>query len=126
MRGGIDGTAARRQGAAVKERLTFVVDRLELHPDVERIDGAAREEMSDLARADDDVETQRFAAAHGCRDAIDRRDHVGGRRERRSRGAEVHRLFADGERAREARLGGCDGAIAGAAFRHAREAEDVH
>src|SRR5205823_11184614 len=70
MRGGIDGTAARRQGAAVKERLTFVVDRLELHPDVERIDGAAREEMSDLARADDDVETQRFAAAHGCRDAI--------------------------------------------------------
>ena len=48
--------------AAVEDRVPVLVDRLELDPDVERIDRAARKEVPDLPRAHDDVDPHRIAA----------------------------------------------------------------
>ena len=40
--------------SAVQQRASAIVDRLELHPDVERVNRSAGKEVADLARPDDD------------------------------------------------------------------------
>ena len=89
----------------MEQRPAVLVDRFELDPDVERIDRAAGEEVTDLARAHDHVDANRFAAADDRIHFVQRRDDVRRWREEVLRRAEVHRLFADGKRARGARLG---------------------
>ena len=83
MRAGLDRSVAAAKTAAVEQHPSGLVDRLELDPDVERVDGAARKKVADLARAHDDLDADRVAAADRRFHAIERRDHFGGRRERR-------------------------------------------
>src|SRR4029453_19287659 len=63
MRARLDRSSSTvRDRTAVRQHPAFVVDRFELDPHVERINGAAREEVTDLPRADDDLDTDRFSA----------------------------------------------------------------
>ena len=94
--------------AAVKDGAALVVERFELDPDVERVDGAAGEEVADLACPDDDLETDRVAGAHHGVDLAQRSDDFRRPGDERLLRAEVHRLLADGERAREILIGGDD------------------
>ena len=105
VRGRIHGPlAVVRHLAAVEQDVSLVVDRLELDPDVERIDGAPGKEVTDLQRADDDLDPDRFAAAHRRGNPVERRQHVGRRaRPGRRRTAKGARLFTDRECARDLR-----------------------
>src|SRR6185503_6742695 len=104
----LDGPfAAVLDRSAVQDRAAVVVRRFELDPDVERVDRAAREEVTDLARADHDLDADRLAAPDGGQPAVDlveRRDHLYRRSDEVLRGAEARRLLADRESARDLRL----------------------
>src|SRR5205823_3232259 len=63
-----------RDGTAVQEYAPFVIDGLQLDPDVERVNSPAREKVADLPRADDDVDAERFATSHGYRNLVERRE----------------------------------------------------
>src|SRR5207237_6415468 len=102
MRAGIDRPAPLvGDAAAVEQYAAAVVDRLELHPHVERVDRAGRKEMPDLARAHDDFHAHRLATLHRHRHAIERSEHLRGRTDRCRGRAELRRLLAHGERARD-------------------------
>src|SRR5207249_11567032 len=94
--------------AAVQNRAALVVLRFQFDPDVEGVNRAAGEEVADLARAHDDLEPYGVAAPDRDVDLVERSDDVRRRREVVLRGAEVHRLLADRERARQPRLGRAD------------------
>src|SRR5438132_1916582 len=88
---------------APKNRLAFFIGGLQFEPDIEGVYGAAGEEVSDFARAHNDVDTDVIAAADGCIGAFYRSgngaDFAG-----RAFGQRSIRLFANGERGREFRL----------------------
>ena len=109
MRAFIDWSAAAVGGrAAMQQRASAIVGRLEFHPHIERVDRAAREEVPDFAGAHDHFDARRLAAPHPRVDLPERPDHVRRRPYDLRAGAEIDRFFTDGERAREARLGcGC-------------------
>src|SRR6202022_4338837 len=50
--------------AAPEERLPLFVDRLQLEPDIERVDRSAREKVPDLACSNDYVHAHVVAASH--------------------------------------------------------------
>src|SRR5688572_17204247 len=107
MRAFIDRSAAFVcRGPAVEERTPTIVGRLELHPHIERVDGAARKKVPYLASAHDDLNAHRLAPPYPCVDFTERRDHFRRRTHHLRAGAEVHRFFADSECARETRLCG--------------------
>ena len=112
--------------AAVQDRLAVRVHGLELDPHVERVDRAAREEVSDLARADHDFEPDRFAGLDGRVHLAERRDDGGRRRDEGLAGAEIQRLFTDAERARGGDVGVLDRLARDRRDRAAHEPEDVH
>ncbi len=82
--------------AAPEKRLAFLVGGLQLEPHVERIDRPAGEEVADLARAHNDVDTHIVAAAHLCIHTP-QRSGDGSRFARRSPGQRSIRFFADSE-----------------------------
>ena len=113
--------------AAVQNRAALVVLRFQFDPDVEGVNRAAGEEVADLARAHDDLEPYGVAAPDRDVDLVERSDDVRRRREVVLRGAEVHRLLADRERARQPRLGRADSGGGGLRrFLPAHEPEHVH
>ena len=59
-------------GAAVQQDTALVVDRFELDPDVEGVHGAAREEMTDLPGADDDLDPDGFSSTDRRRNLVER------------------------------------------------------
>ncbi len=96
--------------AAVHEHAPPVVDRFELDPDIERIDGSPGKEMTDFPGPHDDLDADGLAATDGHRDPVERREHLGRRHRRRHEGrARRARLLADRERARDPGSGGRPG-----------------
>src|SRR5205085_108354 len=92
------------QIAAVEDRAALFINRFQLDPDVEGVNGAAGEEVADFAGAHDEVEPDRFAALDDGVHFIERRDDFDRRRDERLLGAEIHALFADRKGAGELRL----------------------
>ncbi len=102
---GVDGPLpVIRRDAAVEQNASLVVDRLELDPDVERVDRAAGEEVPDLACPHDDLDADRIPSPDAHLDLVEWREHFRFFGKEVLRGAEVHRLFARREGARESRL----------------------
>ena len=98
----IDRTAiAALERAAVQQHAAAVVLGFELDPDIERVHGSGREEVSDLPGANDDLETNRLSAPNDCIDEIQRSDDRLRWTDRDRRAAHASALFADGERARQ-------------------------
>ena len=107
VRRGIDrATSAVCRCPAVHEDAPVVVHCLELHPDIEGIDSAAREEMTDLPGADHHLHPDRFVPSNHHRPDVERRGHFRNRHRDTHPGAEAGRLLTHRERARQRRLGG--------------------
>ena len=110
----------------MKERASAIVGRFELYPDIERIDGAAGKEMSNLARPNDNFDTRRLAASNPGLNFPQRPEHLGCRPNDLRAAAKVARFFADRKRARQLRLAaGIDDARC-CRYIAAYDAEDVH
>ena len=88
--------------ATPEDGAAFVIDGLQLDPHVERVHGAAGEEMPDVAGAHDSVDAHRLARHHRRLRPIERGDHFFGGTQRHHAARDGHRgFFTDGEGARE-------------------------
>ena len=80
VRAGIDrAVAVVRSLAAPENDVAVIIARLEFHPAIESVHGAARKEVADLARADHHLDAHRVAAAHAGLHSPQRRDERGNR-----------------------------------------------